>query len=56
MLLFIFVVVIAVVLLVSIDRVSCEPKADGRGRNAVDDRILNRFLHRYSHGNRRPNP
>jgi hypothetical protein len=42
---------IAVVLLISMDLVSGQHTTDSRRRKAVDDRILNRFLHR-----RRPKP
>jgi hypothetical protein len=49
MLVIVLVVVIAVVLLISMDRVSCVPRTDGQSRKTADDRILSRFLHRYSH-------
>jgi hypothetical protein len=51
MLAFVLVVIIAVVLLISMDRVSGQHTTEGRRRKVVDDRILSRFLHRRS---RRP--
>ena len=47
MLVIVLILIIAVVLLISIDRVSGRHATDdGQDRNAADDRILNRFLHR----------
>jgi hypothetical protein len=45
------IVIIAVVLLLSVDRVSGQHTTDDRRRKTVDDGILCRFLHR-----RRPKP
>ncbi len=46
MLVMVLIVIIAVVLLLSMDRVSGQHSTDGRRRKAVDDGILARFLHR----------
>jgi hypothetical protein len=54
MLVLVLIVIITVVLLIGMDRVSGQHTTDGRRRKAVDDRILNRFLHRRSQ--RRPQP
>jgi hypothetical protein len=51
MLVLVLILVIAVVLLISIDKVSGTHTTDARRRKTADDRILNRFLHR-----RRPKP
>jgi hypothetical protein len=50
MLVMVLIVIVAVVLLLSMDRVSGQHTTDGRRRKAVDDGILKRFLRR-----RRPN-
>lgn len=47
----VLILVIAVVLLISIDKVSGTHTTDARRRKTADDRFLNRFLHR-----RRPKP
>ena len=54
MLVIVLIVIITVVLLIGMDRVSGQHTTDGRRRKAVDDRILNRFLHGRSQ--RRPQP
>jgi hypothetical protein len=54
MLAIVLIVIITVVLLIGMDRVSGRHTTDGRNRKAVDDRILNRFLHRRPQ--RRPQP
>jgi hypothetical protein len=46
MLIIVLIVIITVALLIGTDRVSGQHTSDGRGRKTVDDRILNRFLHR----------
>jgi hypothetical protein len=54
MLLMVLVVVIAVVPLISVDRVGGQHTTDGRRRKAVDERILSGFLRRRPQ--RRPPP
>ena len=52
MLVIVLILIIAIVLLISISKVSGRHATDDRrGRNAADDRILNRLLQR-----RRPRP
>jgi hypothetical protein len=46
MLVLVLIVIIAVVLLIGIDRVSCQHTTDDRRKKAVDDGIISRFLHR----------
>ena len=52
MLVIVLIVIITIVLLIGMDRISGRQTTDGRSRNAADDRMLNRFLHRRSQ--RRP--
>ena len=56
MLIIVLIVIITVALLIGTDRVSGQHTSDGRGRKAVDDRILDRFLHRRPQRHRQPKP
>jgi hypothetical protein len=51
MLIMVLIIIIAVVLLISVDRFSGQHTTDDCRRKTIDDGILSRFLHR-----RRPKP